>query len=124
MRRRELSGAALAGLILGGCCQKEPTPAQPPEPPAPSLSAIPPQPLPQPARERPEIVNLRACCEALRSDSGTARSPQNVWLMAAANYCFAGVSSPQNQPQATVTGIRNALRNAPVPEACQKIGVR
>jgi hypothetical protein len=46
--------------------------------------------------------------------------------MAAANHCNAGLGAIRSpaQQEAIVNGVRNALRGAPVPEACKKAGVR
>lgn len=127
-------------LLLAGCCLRKdpPAPSEAPDAPAASTGAapLPSSPaapasmnapgVPAPALERAELADLRACCVALRSDSATAVSPHNVWLMAAANHCSAGLGALRSpaQQEVVVNGVRNALRGAPVPEACKKAGVR
>lgn len=126
-------------LLLAGCCLRKDPPAPSDgasEAPAASAEPVPSGPaapvttskpsVPGPALERAELADLRACCVALRSDSATAVSPHNVWLMAAANHCNAGLGAIRSpaQQEAVVNGVRNALRGAPVPEACKKAGVR
>lgn len=125
------------GFVLAGCCKGEPRPSEatvasgeqgsvagaPVEehPSArPLVSSV-----PSTKVENMDVAALQACCESLRDESTRTRAPQNVWLMGAANYCNAGLSNLRapGQLQAMVVGIRGALRNSPIPEACKKIGV-